>query len=96
MRALKMMHGRLFLGSINFHGDQRQKVVAGKEGIYEELLDQTVYNFVCDFAVPVPDKELGDLIRAWNGDERLPKRSMDVEAMTGRIEQLGGINLIWY
>ena len=96
LRALKMMHGRLFLGSINFHGDQRKKIVAGKEGIYEELLDQMVYNFGCDFAVPVPDKELGDLIRAWNGDERLPKRSMDVEAMTGRIEQLGGINLIWY
>ena len=42
LRALKMMHGRLFLGSINFHGDQRKKVVAGKEGIYEELLDQMV------------------------------------------------------
>ena len=26
LRALKMMHGRLFLGSINFHGDQRKKV----------------------------------------------------------------------
>lgn len=58
LRALKMMHGRLFLGSINFHGDQRKKVVAGKEGIYEELLDQMVYNFGCDFAVPVP-------IRSW-------------------------------
>lgn len=96
LRALKMMHGRLFLGSINFHGDQRKKVVAGKEGIYEELLDQMVYNFGCDFATPVPDKELEDLIRAWNGDERLPKKLVDVEAMTGRVEQLGGINLIWY
>ena len=96
LRALKMMHGRLFLGSINFHGDQRKKVVAGKEGIYEELLDQMVYNFGCDFAVPAPDKELEELIRAWNGDERLPKRLADVEAMTVRVEQLGGINLIWY
>ena len=41
-------------------------------------------------------KELEDLIRAWNGDERLPKKLVDVEAMTGRVEQLGGINLIWY
>lgn len=96
LRALKMMHGRLFLGSINFHGDQRKKVVAGKEGIYEELLDQMVYNFGCDFAVPAPDKELEKLIRAWNEDERLPKKLVDVEAMTGRVEQLGGINLIWY
>lgn len=31
LRALKMMHGRLFLGSINFHGDQRKKVVAGRK-----------------------------------------------------------------
>ena len=74
LRALKMMHGRLFLGSINFHGDQRKKVIAGKEGVYEELLDQMVYNFGCDFAVPTPDKKLEELIRAWNGDERLPKR----------------------
>ena len=96
LRALKMMHGRLFLGSINFHGDQRKKVIAGKEGVYEELLDQMVYNFGCDFAVPTPDKELEKLIRAWNEDERLPKKLVDVEAMTGRVEQLGGINLIWY
>ena len=94
--ALKMMHGRLFLGSINFHGDQRKKVIAGKKGVYEELLDQMVYNFGCDFAVPTPDKKLEELIRAWNGDERLPKRLVDVEAMTGRVEQLGGLNLIWY
>ena len=96
LRALKMMYGRLFLGNINFYGDQRKKIVAGKEDVYEELLDQMVYNFGCDFAVPVPDKELEELIRAWNGDERLPKRLVDVEAMTGRVERLGGINLIWY
>lgn len=96
LRALKMMHGRLFLGSINFHGDQRKKVIAGKEGVYEELLDQMVYNFGCDFAVPTPDKKLEELIRAWNGDERLTKRLVDVEAMTGRVEQLGGLNMIWY
>lgn len=94
--ALKMMHGRLWLGSINFYDDKREKITAGEEGVYEELLDQTIYNFACDFAVPVPDKELEELIRAWNGDERLPKKLVDVEAMTGRVEHLGGINLIWY
>ena len=60
------------------------------------VLMADLYNFGCDFAVPVPDKELEELIRAWNGDERLPKRLVDVEAMTGRVEKLGGINLIWY
>ncbi len=33
LRALKMMHGRLFLGSINFHGDQRKKNY-GRQGRY--------------------------------------------------------------
>lgn len=94
--ALKMMHGRLWLGSINFYDDKRKKITAGEESVYEELADQMVYNFGCDFAVPVPDKELEELIRAWNGDERLPNRLVDVEAMTGRVEKLGGINLIWY
>lgn len=94
--ALKMMHGRLWLGSINFYDDKRKKITAGEESVYEELTDQMVYNFGCDFAVPVPDKELEELIRVWNGDERLPKRPVDVEAMTGRVEKLSGINLIWY
>lgn len=94
--ALKMMHGRLWLGSINFYDDKRKKITAGEESVYEELTDQMVYNFGCDFAVPVPDEELEELIRAWNGDESLPKRLVDVEAMTGRVEKLGGINLIWY
>lgn len=94
--ALKMMHGRLWLGSINFYDEKRKKITAGEESVYEELTDQMVYNFGCDFAVPVPDKELEELIRAWNGDERLPNRLVDVEAMTGRVEKLGGINLIWY
>lgn len=93
---MKMIHGRLFLGVINFYDEKRKKIVSGEESIYEELLGQKVYNFGCDFAVPTHDKELEDMIRVWNGDERLPKQIVDVEAMTGRVEQLGGINLIWY
>lgn len=96
LRALKMIHGRLFLGGINFYDEKRKKIVSGEESIYEELIGQKVYNFGCDFAVPTPDKELEDMIRVWNGDERLPKQIVDVEAMTGRVEHLGGINLIWY
>ena len=96
LEALKMMYGRLYLGNINFYDDKREKVIAGEESVYEELLDQMVYDFGCSFAVPVPDKDLEDLVRAWNGDDRLPKKIADVEAMTSRVEQLGGINLIWY
>ena len=96
LKALKMIHGQLFLGNINLHGDMRGKVLVNGESVYEELLDQKVYNFGCDFAVPTPDKELEDMIRAWNGDDRLPKKIADVKKMTSRIEKLGGINLIWY
>lgn len=97
LRALKTMHGRLFLGKINVFDDEKRKnIAAGKESVYEELRNQMVYNFGCDFAVPTPDKELEDLIRAWNCDERLPKKHVDVETITDRVEQLGGINLIWY
>ena len=36
------------------------------------------------------------MIRAWNADDTLPKRRVDVEAITSRIEAIGGINLIWF
>lgn len=94
--AMKMMHGRLWLGSINFYDDKRKRIAAGEESVYEELLDQMVYDFGCAFAVPAPDKELEELIRAWNGDERLPKKLIDIEAITGRVDQFGGLNMIWY
>lgn len=96
LEAMKMIHGRLFLGGINFYDEKRKEIVSGEKSIYEELLGQKVYNFDCDFAVPVPDKELEEMIRSWNGCGRLPKKIVDVEAMTSRVEQLGGINLIWY
>lgn len=96
LEAMKMIHGRLFLGGINFYDEKWKKIVSGEESIYEELLGQKVYNFDCDFAVPVPDKELEEMIRSWNGYGRLPRKIVDVEAITSRVEQLGGINLIWY
>lgn len=95
LRALKMMHGRLWLGSINFHDDRRKKVAAGEESVYEELLDQKVHNFSCEFAVPAPDKELEEMIRAWNKSDS-PRKAAEFEAMMDRVEQLGGINLLWY
>lgn len=95
LAAMKMMHGRLYLGSVNCHDDKkRRKIANGSEAVYEELHDQKIYNFYCDFAVPTKDAELEKLIRAWNGMSRIPKMA-DADAITSRVREIGGINLIW-
>lgn len=96
LKALKKMYGRLFLGNINYYDEKRQAIISGETSVYEELLDQPVYNFGCSFAVPTQDAELEEMIRAWNKDGSLPKKMKTVEAMTDRVEQLGGVNLIWF
>ena len=95
LKALKELHGHLYLGRINIHDTaQRLRVVEGTEDVYEEMLDQPLYNFCCDFAVPVKDKILSDLIRAWNARFTIPGMK-DAQKITERVEQLGGVNLIW-
>ena len=95
LKALKEMHGHLYLGKINIHdAAKRERIVDGAEDVYEELLEQPLYNFCCDFAVPVKDKCLSDLIRAWNAKHAIPGMK-DVQKITERVEQLGGINLFW-
>lgn len=96
LAAMKMMYGRLYLGSINCHDDKkRRKIANGSEPVYEELHDQQIYNFYCDFAVPTQDAELEKLLRAWNVMSGIPKMS-DADAITGRVKKIGGINLIWF
>ncbi len=96
MTALKQIHGTAFLGSVNFHGEDHKLVALGEKSIYEEYVGQPLYNFCCDYCVPTKDEELEKMIRAWNADDTLPKRRVDVEAITSRIEAIGGINLIWF
>ena len=60
LKALKELHGHLYLGRINIHDTaQRLRVVEGTEDVYEEMLDQPLYNFCCDFAVPVNSRHEG-------------------------------------
>ena len=95
LKALKELHGHLYLGRINIHDTaKRIRVVEGAEEVYEELLDQPIYNFCCDFAVPVKDKTLSDLIRAWNAGVTISGMK-DAQKITERVEQLGGMNLMW-
>lgn len=94
--AMKMLHGRAFLLDVNYHDEKRAKIVAGEESVYEEVLDQEIYNFAGTYCVPIQDPELEELVRNWNADGGLPKAVKDVEKITDRVEKIGGINLIWF
>lgn len=96
IEAFKKKYGRAFLGKRNFHGKEREEVVAGTRDVYTEYTGGPVENFACDFVVPTPDKKLADMIRAWNGDETLPKAYRDAEAATEYITSIGGVSFIWF
>ena len=94
--ALKLMHGTAFLGDVNFYGEDHKLVAAGQKSVYEEYTGQMVYNFGCSFCVPTADETLEELIRAWNSNDTLPKKRINVSAIVDRVKEIGGINLIWY
>lgn len=94
--AMKMLHGRAFLMDVNYYDEKRAKIVAGEESIYEEVLDQEIYNFSGSYCVPRQDTELEEMVRRWNSSDDLPKKWTDIEAITDRVEAIGGIILIWY
>ena len=96
IRYFRMKHGQAFMGNVNYYDEKREQIVKGEGSIYTEYTGQQVYNFEYSFVVPCQDVELENLIRRWNGDERLPKNPVDVAAITDRVTKLGGIHLIWY
>lgn len=93
--AMKMLHGRVFLMDVNHYGD-RDEIAAGEKSIYEEVLDQEIYNFSGSYCVPCQDAELEEMVRRWNSSDAIPKKMVDIEAITNRAEAIGGIVLIWY
>lgn len=92
--AFKEQHGTAYLGKINYH-DDREAVIDGSKSVYVEYTGQMVYNAGCSFCVPYADEKLAELIRKWNrfSDK---KDSAGINAITNRIEQIGGLNFIWY
>ena len=93
--AYRAYYGAAYLGSVNYYGEQQQRIAAGIESIYEVYDGQPLCNFCCSFCVPVPDPVLENLIRRWN-NAMLPQDTLLVEAIMKRISQLEGLNLIWY
>lgn len=97
IEAFRQKYGRAFLGTINIWGEkERAAVIAGTRSVYTEYEGGPVKNFACTFVVPTPDEKLAKMIRAWNGDESLPKKWADADAITSYIEEIGGINMIWF
>ncbi len=96
LEAMRKIYGTVFLGSVNFYDEKRERVVAGTESVYEAYTGQMVFDFGCSFCTPKADKELEELIRLWNGSDGFTKQYADVDKITSRVEALGGINFVWY
>ncbi len=95
IEALRDMNGRVFLGSINWYGEDRKAMVDGLKPVLTEWTGEKIYNFACDYAVPEKDLDLALLIREWNGevDQQTPGL---LDKIFERVKKLGGINMIWY
>lgn len=92
--AMKLLHGEVFLGEINFYGEQRRKVARGEMSVYENFCGQLVYNGQGAFCVPSADRLLQEMIQRWNTDG--DKLRTDMDSIMERIHRLGGIYLIWF
>ena len=95
--AMKQDCGTAYIGKINFYGDRRANVAAGKESVFIEYTNQEVHNFSCDFVAPRKDEKLEELIREWNSDNRKAESCATlVREILDRVKEIGGINLIWF
>ncbi len=90
--AFYKLHGKAFLGSVNFYGEKNAEVAAGG-CIYEEYTGQKVCNFDCDFVISERDEDLQRLVSEWN-KPGWPKSDEIVDKIHERIDKLG-IRLIW-
>ena len=86
IESFRRAYGKAILGSINpFHeGDPIFWEYDGKN------------TFFSQFVVAVEDQMLRDYIRAWRGDDTLPKSWANVDKITSRVTDIGGELLIWY
>lgn len=96
--AYRAEHGAAYVGRINHYGTERQHIISGEQSPIEEYAGDTVYNWGCDFCIPAYDAELANMIRRWNSpNAALEAGAMKtIAAITNRVEQLGGIQFLWY
>lgn len=94
IQAFWKMHGTAFIGNINYYDKDREKVVAYEKSVFTAYNGEKVLNFGAAFIIPKADNTLDEMIRRWNtpGEQTM----VNIEAITQRIERLGGKHLIWY
>lgn len=90
--AVFEMSGKAYIGKVNLYGDERE-VLSG-DAVFVEYSGEIVYNFDADFIVPAADSVLAEMIVQWN-TEGLPKTLNLIGKITNRIDEIGGINLMW-
>lgn len=95
-KAYAKAHERSFIGHFNLYGTERQNFVAGKTSALEEYDGGQVYNFGADFLVPVQDKTLEELLRAYN-DILHPDTSKPtlLQRVIARVYEIGGEVVLW-
>lgn len=86
-------HGECWLGKINLYGDERHGAVP----VMWRWDGSLVHNFGCAFAAPRHDEELVRLIRERDDApyEGARKDLERIEAITKRLEEVGGVHLFW-
>lgn len=91
IEAFKDEFGAAYLGKVNYYDNERQGVIKGTVPVLTEYKGETVFTFSCSFCVPCRDEQLEDSIRRWNKSSS----SATIDEIFDRVEELGGILLIW-
>lgn len=84
IEALKKSTGTVFIGSFNYHSLDPEKIL-------KEYTGQFIYNFGCDFCIPVFDEPLANLITEWNQTNKIKT----LNEIFNRIKLLGGVIFTW-
>lgn len=91
--AFSTLHSETWLGRVGFHKEEREMIASGEKSPLVRYDGSLVFNFQYDFCIPSNDSEMLELIRQWNAGEinsRIFNRIYD------RVQDLGGIYLIWH
>lgn len=91
IQAMVRRDGQAYLGSINYYGEDRERILAKERSVYEKYTGGKIYNFCCAFCVPVQDEQLEEMVRIWN--ETAPASMVD--KIMHRVEAIGGVNFLW-
>jgi len=86
IRAFKNKFGKCFLGKINKSAD---------EPILREYKHGMIYNFDCDFVIPEYDAGLEKMINEYNSKPYSEELMKDIKRIQNKIEQLGGLTILW-